>query len=300
MISEVSNTAAKVDSTFLFIVGLSVALLVLITALMLFFVIKYNRKRHPVSENIEGNLPLEIIWTVIPTVIVLAMFYYGWSDFAYIRNAPEGALPVQVTGRNWSWHFTYENGMQSDVLKVPRNKAVKLVLTSADVLHSFYIPAFRIKEDAVPGMKTRLWFIARDTGSYEIYCTEYCGTGHSHMRSKVVVLPEDEFESWHSGQGGEGEKETEKRLLSEKGCLGCHSVDGSTGVGPTLKGVFGRSTVVVTGGRERQIVIDEEYLRRSILQPAADVVKRYPAIMPALPVSREEMDALIAELKDLQ
>lgn len=300
MVSGVSNTAAKIDSVFLFIVGVSVALLVLVTALMLFFVVRYNWKRHPVPRDIEGNLLLEIIWTVIPTVIVLAMFYYGWSDFAYIRNAPVGALPVQVTGRNWSWQFTYDNGMKSDVLKVPLHRPVKLSLTSVDMLHSFYIPAFRIKEDAVPGMKTHLWFTAGEAGSYDIYCTEYCGVGHSRMRSTVVVLPEKEFDAWYAGRGGEEEKSARRRLLGEKGCLGCHTTDGPKGVAPTLQGIFGRTIVVVTGGRERRIVVDEEYLRRSILQPEADIVKGYPPLMPAVPVSSEELDAMITELKGLR
>ncbi|MFO0752271.1 MAG: cytochrome c oxidase subunit II [Thermodesulfovibrionales bacterium] len=300
MVSGVSNTAEKIDAVFLFIVGVSVALLVLVTALMLFFVVRYNRKRHPVPGDAEGNLFLEIIWTAVPTVIVLAMFYYGWSDFAYIRNAPKDALPVQVTGRNWSWLFTYANGMQSDVLKVPRNRPVKLSLISVDMLHSFYIPAFRIKEDAVPGMKTHLWFNSRESGSYEIYCTEYCGAGHSRMRSAVVVLPEGEFDAWYAGRGEGGGKSMKRRLLSEKGCLGCHSTDGSKGAGPTLQDIFGRNTLVVTAGKERQLVADEEYLRKSVLQPGADVVKGYPPIMPALPMSSEELDALIAEVKALR
>src|SRR5271157_704574 len=173
-----SNIAANVDTAFLYVVGICVILLALVTFFMVFFVIRYGRKRHPHAEQIEGSLPLEIIWTVLPTILVLAMFYFGWSNFSYIRNAPKDAMPVKVKGVMWEWEFEYKNGKHSDVLKVPLGKPVQLVITSADVIHSLYIPAFRIKEDAVPGMNTHMWFNANELGSYDIFCTEYCGTGH--------------------------------------------------------------------------------------------------------------------------
>ena len=299
MISEVSNTAAKVDSAFIFIVGLSVCLLVLITFFMLYFVIKYNSRRNPKSENIEGNLWLEIVWTVVPTLLVLAMFYAGWTNFAYIRNAPKDAMTVKTLGRNWSWEFEYKNGRQSDVLRVPLGKPVELVLTSADVVHSLYIPAFRIKEDAVPGMKTRMWFSAGEPGTYDIYCTEYCGTGHSHMRSKVIVMDEKEFNTWYlSKEEGAGAKGL--KLLQDKGCLGCHSTDGAAKIGPTFKGLWGRKVTVLIDGREREIFADEAYIRKSVLQPQAEIVKGYPPIMPVLPLKSEELDAIITVLKDLK
>src|SRR5208283_3321705 len=221
MISNISNTASKIDSVFLFIVSCLVVLLVLVTFFMVFFVIRYSRKRNPNPEQIEGNVLLEIIWTVIPTVLVIVMFYAGWSDFSYIRNAPDDAMPVQVTGMQWSWQFEYKNGKQSNVLNVPLGKPVKLILTSADVIHSLYIPAFRIKEDAVPGMKTHLWFNAGEIGSYDIFCTEYCGVGHSHMLSKVVVMAQDAFDKWYASAGTAGKENKGLQLLQDKGCLGC-------------------------------------------------------------------------------
>jgi cytochrome c oxidase subunit 2 len=300
MISSISNTAAKVDSAFFFIVGTSVVLLVLVTFFMVFFVIRYSRKRNPHAEQIEGNILLEIIWTVIPTLLVLAMFYMGWSNFSYIRNAPKDAMPVKATGMMWAWQFEYKNGKQSDVLHVPLGKAVRLVLTSTDVIHSLYIPAFRIKEDAVPGLKTHLWFKANEVGSYDIFCTEYCGTGHSHMRSKVVVMTDEEFNKWYLSVETPGEKEKGFKLLQVKGCLGCHTTDGTQKIGPTFKRIFGRKEIVLTGGKEREIIVDEDYLKRSVLQPEADIAKGYPPIMPVLPVTGEELDAIIVALKELK
>jgi len=300
MTSAISNTAAKVDSAFLFIVCSSVVLLVLVTFFMVFFVIRYSRKRNPHPDQIEGNVFLEIIWTVVPTVLVLVMFYVGWSDFSYIRNAPDDAMPVQVTGMMWAWQFEYKNGKQSDVLKVPLGKPVKLILTSADVIHSLYIPAFRIKEDAVPGLKTHLWFKANELGSYDIFCTEYCGTGHSHMRSKVVVMADNEFDKWYESAEAPGEKDKGLKLMQVKGCLGCHTTDGTKKIGPTFKGIFGRKDTVVTDGKEHVIIVDDAFLRKAVLQPGADLVKGYPKIMPKLPVTPEELDSIIAALKELK
>ena len=147
--------------------------------------IRCNKERHPHPEHVKESMLLEVTWTVIPTILVILMFYFGWVDFEYIRNPPTDAMSVNVTARQWSWLFDYENGRQSDMLRVPAGKPVRLVMTSADVLHCLYIPAYRIKEDCVPGMKTHLWFTANAAGYYDIFCTEYCGVGHSHMRSKL-------------------------------------------------------------------------------------------------------------------
>ncbi|MBF0506397.1 MAG: cytochrome c oxidase subunit II [Nitrospirae bacterium] len=300
MISDISNTAAKVDLAFLYITGMSVVLLVLITSFMVYSLVRYNVKRHPRAEQIEGNVATEIILTVIPVILVLVMFYIGWTNFSYLRNAPKDAIPVTVRGMMWSWHFEYKNGKQNDVLNVPVGKPVELILTSADVIHSFYIPAFRIKEDAVPGMKTHLWFKAGEIGSYDVFCTEYCGTGHSHMVSKVVVMAQDAFDKWYAGAGAAGKENKGLQLLQAKGCLGCHTADGAGKIGPTFKGIFGRKTVILTNGKEREIVVDEDYIRRSVLQPAADIVKGYPNIMPVIPVTKDELDTIVATLEELK
>jgi cytochrome c oxidase subunit 2 len=294
-----ANTTGKVDAAFIFIVAICVALLAIVTFAMVFFLIKYNRKRHPQHEEVRENLALEILWTVIPTILVMLMFYFGWVNFDYIRNAPSDAMPVNVIGRQWSWLFQYENGTQSYVLRVPVGKPVKLILTSQDVIHSFFIPAFRIKEDCVPGMKTHLWFNANETGTYEVFCTEYCGMEHSHMLSKVIVMPVGDFDRWYkSGQKVPANRGYE--LLQSKGCLGCHTTDGTPKVGPTFKGLFGSKVTVLTNGREREIVADEEYLKRSVRQPGADIVKGFPNIMPTIPVTDDELETIIDYIETLK
>lgn len=301
-----TNLSASVDSIFLFIMGISLVLLIGVTGTMVYFAVKYRRSKHPRAENIEGNLVLEIVWTVIPTLLVLATFWVGWKGFVYMRTVPADAMLVKVAGSMWKWHFTYENGAAGGILNVPVNKPVKLVITSTDVLHSLSIPAFRVKEDAVPGRENYLWFRPDVTGSYDLFCTEYCGMGHSAMITKVEVMPEEDFQKWYheaaekaaAGKSGpDGAK-----LFVEKGCSACHSIDGSPKVGPTLKGVLGHKMTVVTNGKERQITADEAYLRKSLLDPAADVVKGFPPIMPSQRgvLSDAEIEALIEYLETLK
>jgi cytochrome c oxidase subunit II len=294
------NTAGQIQSSFLIILGCAVFLLVAVTFFMLLFLVKYNHNKHPEPVAVKDSLLLEIVWTAIPTVIVLLLFYFGWKDFDYIRNPPKDSLPITVIARQWSWLFEYESGKQSDLLRVPINKPVRLILTSRDVIHSLFIPAFRIKEDCVPGLKTHLWFKANEVGSYEIFCTEYCGVGHSHMLSKVVVMPAVDFAAWYRGSGPESLAERGQQLLQNKGCLGCHSIDGSKKIGPTLRGVFGSKVIILTQGRENEILADEEYLHTMILRPGVSVVKGYPPIMPLTPLTEEELGIIINYLKGLK
>jgi len=192
----ISDYIQSVDSVFILIVAISAVILLGVTVVMIYFVIKYNRKRHPNAVNIEGNLALEITWIAIPVILVLAMFYYGFITFQELRVIPENAYTIKVTGQMWKWNFTYDNGKKSDTLYVPVNTPLKLVLSSLDVGHSFYVPAYRIKEDLVPGMETYLAFIPDKIGSYEIACAEYCGLNHSYMYNKLHVIPQDKFEVW--------------------------------------------------------------------------------------------------------
>ena len=316
MVTGWPNLSSDIDTIFLVIVGICVVLLIAVTAVMVYFVIRYRRNRNPKAEDIEGNTTLEILWTVIPTLIVLVIFYVGWKGFVFLRTVPDDAMPVKVTARMWSWSFEYENGRTSDVLKVPLGKPVKLAITSLDVLHSLYIPAFRVKEDAVPGMETYLWFLPDETGSYDLFCTEYCGVGHSSMITKVEVMEGTEFLAWYEKEKRPppvaGAKKAPvpmkkkdlrgEKLVEEKGCTLCHSLDGSKLVGPTFKGIFGRKVVVMTAGKEREITTDEAYLRRSIYEPNADVVKGYPAIMPSQKglLGDDDAKAIIDYLKDLK
>ncbi len=300
-----TNLSSSVDSVFLFIMGISLVLLVGITGAMVYFAIRYRRSKHPRAENIEGNLPLEIIWTVIPTLLVLAIFWVGWKGFVYMRTVPQDAMLVKVTARMWSWHFAYENGATSEVLKVPVDKPVKLAIHSADVLHSLSIPAFRVKEDAVPGRENYLWFQPEVTGSYDLFCTEYCGMGHSSMITKVEVMSEQDFNTWYAqatGKAAGGKLGPDgAKLFKEKGCSACHTIDGSPKVGPTLKGVSGRRVTVLTSGKERELTANDEYLRKSLVYPQADVVKGFPPIMPSQKgiLKDAEIDALVEYMKTL-
>ena len=249
-----TNIAGQIQLSFLIMLGCAVFLLLGVTFFMLLFLFKYNQKRHPVPVEVKDSVLLEIVWTAIPTAIVLMLFYFGWRDFDYIRNPPKDSLPITVIARQWSWLFEYENGKQSELLRVPVDKPVRLTLTSRDVIHSLFIPAFRIKEDCVPGLKTHLWFKANETATYEIFCTEYCGVGHSHMLSKVVVMPAADFATWLQGAGAGGSAELGQQLMQSKGCLGCHTLDGSNRIGPTLKGVFGSQVTILTEGREKEML----------------------------------------------
>ena len=194
MFSGASNFSAGVDQTFAFILAVAFFFLIGITATMIYFAIRYNRKRHPKATQVKDNMILEVVWTVIPVILVMFMFYYGYTAFIPERNIPKDAMPIKVTGRMWNWTFDYGNGkIRKDTLVVPLNKAVQLNMNSLDVTHSLYIPAFRIKEDLVPGQQTNMWFIAQEKGTYDILCAEFCGLRHSYMEGRVVVLDEPEF-----------------------------------------------------------------------------------------------------------
>jgi cytochrome c oxidase subunit II len=282
MFSGYSNFANSVDTAFLVILGISAIFFIGISAVIIYFIIKYNRKKHPVAEEIEGSTKLEVIWTVIPTIIVLYMFWIGWHAYAPERQIPKDAMNVKVTAQMWSWRFEYDNGKVTDTLIVPLNRNVALRLNSMDVIHSLYIPDFRIKEDLVPNRKNSMWFNAPILGTYELFCAEYCGLRHSYMMSAVKVIPLAEFDSWYASgppkldsaaaaiPGAAG-----KMLIQAKACIACHTSDGSKLVGPSFKGIYGHKVTVESNGKEREITVNDEYIKRSILDPSADVVKGF-------------------------
>jgi len=274
--SGASNFAYGVDLSFAVIFGISIFFLVGITAVMIYFVIRYRRKKNPKATNIHGNNKLEILWTVIPTLLVLVMFYYGWAGYKPMRNIPDDAIPIKVYGQMWSWQFEYQNGKKSGKLVVPINKPVKLELISRDVIHSFYIPAFRVKEDVVPGIDNQMWFEATKEGTYDILCAEYCGERHAYMLAEVDVVPEAKYEEWLvSTDVPEGEHPG-LTVMKQNACLTCHSLDGSKLIGPTFRGIYGKTEVVITEtGEEKTITVDDDYLVRSIYQPNAEIVKGY-------------------------
>jgi cytochrome c oxidase subunit 2 len=196
MFSGPSNFVESVDTAFWVVMIISVFFLILITFMMVFFVIKYNKKRNKKAVNIHGNVPLEIAWTVIPTILVMVMFWFGWVGYKKMSDIPKDAMEINVTAQMWKWSFTYHNDVQSDTLYVPVNTDISLKLHSLDVNHAFFVPAFRLKKDVIPNRENMAWFNANEVGSYDILCAEYCGLNHSSMYSKVVVLPVQNFNYW--------------------------------------------------------------------------------------------------------
>lgn len=311
---EASTAAGRVDTVFLYIVALCVAVLVFITFLMVYFVIKYSRKRHPRGEDIEGHTWLEIVWTVIPTALFLTMFYFGWTNFEYMRSAPRDAMVITATARQWAWSFAYPNGKRTTELVLAVNKPVKVELRSLDVIHGFFIPAFRVKEDVVPGRQNFTWFNPTMLGTYDLECTVICGVNHASMLAKVVVVPVPDFENWYFGDENAaipglaraaaivtGPEHPAVAALKAKSCLTCHSLDGSVMVGPTFKGLFGQKhTVKETGGTEREVVVDEAYLTKAIQDPMAEIVKGYPPAMPRNPLAESDLNQAVDLIKSLK
>ncbi len=205
MINGASNIAESFDFAFYFVAAISIFFLLLITLLMLFFLIRYSNRRHPNPTVIRGNLKLEIFWTVIPTLLVIAMFFIGLKGYVDAFTLPEDAMEVDVQGQMWFWSFQYKNGVVSPELYLPQGEKVRLNLKSNDVIHSFYVPAMRIKRDLVPGMKSTVWFVPEKPGDYEILCAEYCGTRHSYMISRLHVIPRKEFDQWLARKQSEAE-----------------------------------------------------------------------------------------------
>lgn len=298
-LEAVGNLGKETEGAFIVITGICVLLLVVITALMLWFVVRYRSSRSARAEQIHGNAPLEVAWTFGGVVLVLFLFYVGLEGYKLRASVPEDAMTVEVTARQWSWLFTYPGGKESDELHVPVDRPVRLVMESPDVIHSLYVPAFSVKQDVVPGSTKEMWFTPDQTGEYELFCTEYCGTGHYRMLSTVRVVPEDEFTAWVKPAAAE-EKPSGEDLYRTKGCNACHTTDGSQSVGPTWKGLYGKKVTVITDGKKRTVTADEEYLRRSEHEPSADVVEGFPDAMPKFDLTEEEVDALVEYIKSLK
>ncbi len=308
---EASNFVAGVDRAFMVILGISAFFLIGLTVVMIVFIYKYRKEKHPKAVQNEGSTRLEIIWTVIPLVLVLVMFYFGWMGWRPMKNPPDEAMHVKAIARMWKFQFQYENGKMTDSLYVPLNEPVILDLVAMDVLHALYIPAFRVKEDMVPGQDKVMWFIPGTVGEYDLFCAEYCGLEHSYMNTAVHVMPKEEFDAWLgdttvvAGPAGEPEAslaDQGREVLRRNGCNACHSVDGSKLVGPSYLGGWGTSRTVITGREERQVLMDADYVKRSIYDPNADVVKGFnKGLMLSYQgmVSEEDVALIIEYLKAL-
>ncbi len=307
---DASNFSAKVNMTFIIILGICFIFLIGLTAIMIYFIIRYNRKRNPKAAQIHGSTALEVTWTVIPTILALLMFYFGWAGWRPMKKPPAEARKVIASARMWNFTFIYENGKISDKLYVPINEPVTLNLQSVDVIHSFYIPAFRLKEDMVPGRQKVMWFIPQMEGSFHIFCAEYCGLQHSYMSSSVEVLPADEFKKWYSdttavaATGGTEEAGSPGlAILKKNGCVACHSSDGSKLVGPSYLGIWGEEQQVTENGQEKTVKIDSAYIRQSIFDPNSQIVKGYQkGLMQPYQgvVSNDDISKIIEYLKTLK
>jgi len=296
--TQASTGAANVDALYVFLVVLSGFMCVSIFSLILIFAIKYRRRAGVAAEQIEGSTHLEITWSIIPLFIFL--FIFSWGAFIYFqeRTPPRGAAEVYVVAKQWMWKVQHEEGQREiNELHVPVGRDIKLIMTSQDAIHSFFVPAFRIKQDVLPGRYTTLWFRANKPGSYQLFCAQYCGTSHSAMIGQIVVMEPRDYEAWLGGGPVVPLAVSGQKLFSEMGCVTCHRSD-AQGRGPNLVGVFGKPVALEDG---RTVTADENYIRQCILNSRGQVVKGFPAIMPVFQglLSEEQVNSLVAYVKSL-
>ena len=296
-----STVAAEVDSLWGLVFWTCMFFFVLVTFLLFFFVIRFRKRPGYVqSDSPSHNTTLELFWSIIPTILVTIMFWQGFKVYLNITTPPRDSYEIQVMGQKWSWLFTYPNGYIDAELHVPSGRPVRLVMTSRDVIHSFFVPAFRVKRDVVPGRYDEVWFNATTPGVYDIFCAEYCGTSHSTMLSKVHVHEPDEYDAWLEEASELLSRmppaEAGALLYRQRGCPQCHSVDGTRGSGPTFLGLFGSREALQGGG---SVTVDENYVRESLLDPQARVTAGYEPMMPTYRLKDEEVSAIVEYLKTL-
>jgi len=302
-----STIAPDVDWAWDMVMIVSIAFFVLLMGLMVYFAIAYRRRHErEITSDIDNNHTLERVWTIVPLVLVGWLFFVGFKGYVNASVPPADAYQIFVTARKWAWEFTYPNGANTNELVVPEKVPIKLVMSAQDVLHSFYVPEFRVKRDVIPGQYTTVWFEATDVLDSVLQCAEYCGgagdgsrgTGHSGMWAPVRVVTSGQFQSWLEDQIKEQDPVSlGKRLYASKGCNGCHSLDGKTQTGPTFKGLFGHKVVLNNG---QEVEADENYLRESILNSQAKIVQGFQPVMPVFlgQLKDKEVDGLIAFIKE--
>ncbi|HTP64969.1 MAG TPA: cytochrome c oxidase subunit II [Geobacteraceae bacterium] len=304
---QMGHLAEEVDSVFIFIFLVGLFFFIITQGALIWFAVRYRRRRHAEEAEtpyITGNRPLEIVWVVVPSLLLLAIFLYGYVVFRDIRTPPAGAAEINVTAKQWLFVFKYADGRQEiNQVHVPMGKPVRFLLTSADVIHGFYLPEFRVKQDILPGRYTDLWVQPVKEGSFDIFCTQYCGTGHSTMRAVMVVMNPQQYSEWAAGEeekgGAKPLSEKGKELAEKSGCMACHSTDGSAKIGPTWKGLFG-SQVTFTDGTTAKA--DEQFLKDYILVPNVKVIKGFQPVMPAFKgqLSDDDVTAIIEYIKTLK
>jgi len=298
---QASTIAEKVDQLQYALTGITLFFTVVIFLTILYFMVKYRRRspdERPLP--IEGSVPLEIAWTAIPALICVVLFFWGSSLYFANAKTPDGAMEVFVTGRQWMWKVQHPEGVREiNELHVPVGRPVQLTMTSEDVIHDFFIPAFRIKKDVLPGRYTSLWFTATETGRYHLFCAQYCGAFHAGMGGWVVVMEQSDYERWLNGQAsGQSMESAGENLFQERGCANCHVADGS-GKGPSLSGIYGNTVKLATG---ETATVNEPYLREAILHPNAKSIPGYTAAMPSYQgqFNEEQILDLVAYIRSLQ
>ena len=295
-----STIASRVDALYFFLLGLSGFFSLLIAALIVFFaVIFHRRRRDAVGEQIHGSMTLELAWTGIPLLITMVIFVWGASVYFAMARPPDETLNIYVVGKQWMWKFQHLDGQREiNELHIPVGRAVKLITTSEDVIHDFFVPAFRMKADVIPGRYVNIWFQPTKPGRYHLFCAEYCGTRHSGMIGDVIVMEPSEYQTWLSGGAPEGSlASTGAKLFADLACNTCHRPD-AQGRGPVLEGLFGKTVQLQGGG---SVTVDEAYVRESILTPSAKITAGFQPIMPTFQgiVTEEQLLALIEYVKSL-
>lgn len=294
---QASSMAGQVDALYFFIVAVTVVFTVLVALMVLYFSIKYRKAANPIATQIEGSVPLEIIWSVVPLAIAMVIFVWGSVLYFNLMRAPADAMDVFVVGKQWMWKAQHPSGVREiNQLHVPVGRPVRLTMISQDVLHSFFVPAFRIKHDVLPGRYTYVWFTATKPGTYHLFCAEYCGTKHSGMIGEVIAMEPSAYQSWLAGGEGEGSMASNgEKLFTNLGCITCHSGE-SGSRGPNLAGVYGSQVRLANG---TAVMADDNYMRESILHSQAKIVAGYEPIMPTFAgqVNEEGLASLIAYIK---
>jgi cytochrome c oxidase subunit 2 len=296
-----STFSWKVDALYFYLSGVTLFFALLISSVLIFFVIRYRRRTpYEIPRPIAGSHKLETLWTIIPFVIAMTMF--GWGAQVYFQQykPPANAIEVYVVGKQWMWKLQHATGQREiNQLHIPVGRKIKLIMTSEDVIHDFFVPAFRTKMDVVPGKYTTMWFEATTPGTYHLFCAEYCGMNHSGMTGSIIVMEPREFDNWLSGNAGSGTPAAAgQQLFQSLGCASCHGANGEGGRGPTLAGVFGQKTQLQTGD---SVTVDEGYVRESILNPQAKLVAGFGAIMPTFQgqITEDQLMQLVAYIKSL-
>lgn len=294
-----STFAQRVDPLYAFLVAVAVFFTILIASLIVYFSIKYRRREDQRTAQITGNYWLEALWAIIPLMLTMVMFAWGASIFSEMRTMPANPITIRVVGKQWMWKTQHPQGRSEiNELHIPVNQRIQLNMISQDVIHSFYVPAFRVKQDVLPGYYSSLWFEATKPGRYHLFCAEYCGTNHSQMLGTVVVMLPEEYSSWLIDTSSEPAATAGGRLFTRFHCDNCHKLDG-TGFGPSLLGLMGSRIPLVTG---TAVIANEQYVRDSILTPAKQVVAGYEPIMPSFrdQLNEAEIQELIAYIESLK